>query len=535
MSHTDLVESMRLQIQDELDSSRDQAERNRLGQFATPTDLATDILQYGKCLVSPSTKVRFLDPAIGTGSFYSALLRLFSRHQVRSAVGYEIDPMYADKASTLWGDTSLELHIGDFTQATPPASDETKANLLICNPPYVRHHHLSSQEKLRLQTKAMQATGLRLNGLTGLYCYFLLISHNWLATDGIAGWLVPSEFMSVNYGQQVKEYLLSRVSLLRIHRFDPSEVQFDDALVSSAVVWLKNARPTPDHTVELTFGGSLTKPRISKTLPVHNLRRIHKWTSLTGATTSKKPVSKLTLSRVFNVKRGLATGANKFFILTPDQISKWQLPGKFLLPVLPSPRHLSVQKIDSDSDGNPILDRRLFLISCNLPEEQVREEYPRLWDYFEYGIDKGVKERYLCQNRSPWYSQETRSPTPFLCTYMGRRLEPSTTPFRFLLNKSKAIATNVYLMLYPQASVQRILGRDPQLVETVWKLLDEISADILVEEGRVYGGGLHKIEPKELGNVPANAIIATLTESCHEDSLTVVQNPLFDDDSYAGQ
>ena len=55
-----------------------------------------------------------------------------------------------------------------------------------------------------------------------------------MADDGLAAWLIPSEFMDVNYGRAIKEYLLNQVTLLRIHRFDPSDVQFNDALVSSA-------------------------------------------------------------------------------------------------------------------------------------------------------------------------------------------------------------------------------------------------------------------------------------------------------------
>ena len=87
---------------------------------------------------------------------------------------------------------------GDFTRQKP----EAIYDVVLTNPPYVRHHHLAAEEKQRLRELAQNATGLRLSGLAGLYCYFLLIAHAWLAENGLAAWLIPSEFMDVNYGRR---------------------------------------------------------------------------------------------------------------------------------------------------------------------------------------------------------------------------------------------------------------------------------------------------------------------------------------------
>ena len=53
----------------------------------------------------------------------------------------------------------------------------------------------------------------------------------------------------------------------------------------------------------------------------------------------------------------------------------------------------------------------------------------------------------------------------------------------------------------------------PALKRKVWKFLNEISPLTMLGEGRVYGGGLHKLEPKELGNVAAAAIVELLPEA----------------------
>ena len=504
------AERRRRILQVALDAEKGAAMRNHMGQFATPPALAVDILRYARAQFGKRERVRFIDPAIGTGVFYSALLDAFPKARVRAAMGYEIDPRYGIHALDLWAGRGLDVRVEDFTRAIPPVATEL-FNLLICNPPYVRHHHVLTVEKRRLRRLALDACGIEISGLAGLHCYFLGLGHAWMARGGLAGWLLPSEFMDVNYGVSVKRYLLDAVTLLHIHRFDPNDVQFSDARVSSAVVWFRNAPPPIGHEVRFTHGGSLARPNHERLVPADTLRCDSKWTHY-PMTAPRGAVDGPVLGDYFTIKRGLATGNNAYFILSPHEIELHKLPLEAFKPILPSPRYLRGTEVLGDRNGNPVLDRRLFLLDPPWEEAEIRERHPALWAYLERGKANGVAERYLCRHRSPWYSQERRPPAPFVCTYLGRDDTAGGRTFRFILNTSKATAANAYLMLYPNVEIQRALLGTPALTRRIWACLNQLSPQAMRGEGRVYGGGLHKLEPRELGNVPARALSDVLLE-----------------------
>jgi adenine-specific DNA-methyltransferase len=505
------LEAERVALQRTLDGQRTQAERNRLGQFATPPRLAASVMESALKLLPAAARVRFLDPAFGTGSFYSALLGIVDSSHLRHAMGYEIDREFGSAATRLWRPTGLVMRISDFTLAAPPVDADSKPNLLICNPPYVRHHHLDRKTKERLQVAVKRQLGIEISGLSGLYCYFMLVSHSWMADDGVAAWLIPSEFMDVGYGLAVKRYLLNHVETLRIHRFDPAEVQFDDALVSSCVVWFRKRKPMPDQTVAFTYGGSIETPGCERMVPVDELRGERKWTRF--PTKAPRPATAhAKLGDFFVIRRGIATGANGSFIMTLQQARERDLPAVSLRPILPGPRHLVTDEVLAEPDGAPRVEPRLVLLDCRLSESQVRDKHPSLWRYLE-SIRPEVAGRYLCAHRVPWYAQEHRPVAPFLCTYIVRA---TARPFRFILNHSLATAANVYLLLYPRPHVARALEANPGLKRQVWQALNRCEGSTLLDEGRVYGGGLHKLEPKELARVPVDhlsEVLPTLPES----------------------
>ncbi|WP_052848683.1 Eco57I restriction-modification methylase domain-containing protein [Streptomyces avicenniae] len=505
------TEERRVVLQRELDSERTQAARNAWGQFATPPPLASEIMRYALSLHG-GTRVDFLEPSCGSGALLSALLRHVGDRTIGRAVGVELDPRFAAVAADLWREHGVRIVEGDFTHAGTPTG--AAASLLVANPPYVRHHHLSAEKKRALGSLCADQVGIKPSGLSGLYLYFVLLSHRLLAPGAVSAWLVPSEFMDVNYGVALKRYLSTEVELVRVHQYDAAETQFDDALVTSSVVVFRNSPPSPESAAAFSFGGTLSAPKVSRSVRNAELNPAEKWSRyLYAATSVAGPASSATgprLSDFFTIRRGLATGSNAFFILPRGEAERIGIQERFLRPILPSPRKLTGDAVAADSSGWPDIPDQLALIDCSLSPEELVRENPELAAYLE-SADEKVRSGYLVSKRSPWYKQESRDAAPVLLTYMGRGKD-DRRPLRFLRNDSDAVATNMYLMLYPTARLRHYLERGADGMRRVHEALLSLTAEEMRGGGRVYGGGLHKMEPRELAALPADSIAALAPE-----------------------
>lgn len=500
-------EKERYSLQQLLDSQKSETERNILGQFSTPYPLAAEMVKYVLSL-NQAENVCFLEPSIGTGVFYSALCDILYPHK---ASGFEIDEHYFKPTTELWADSNLKLIHGNFFDFKPVP----EYNVIIANPPYSRHHHIDNVTKKTLQSLIKKEYGIAISGLAGLYCYFLILSTRWLREGGLSCWLIPSEFLDVKYGSAVKEFLCSKVELVSIHKFNPADLQFSDALVSSSIVTFRN-RHSQNGSVKFTTGPDILNPTTINEVALDELNPLNKWNAFFDSDIDIKQEQGKNLGNYFKVSRGISTGNNSFFIIPKETAEQKNLPLEFLTPVLPAPRNLHVERIQRDFKGLEETNQ-YYLLSCPLSKEIIRSRYPELYDYIEEGETKSLNAGYNCKRRNPWYLCEYRKPAPLYMTYMGRG-DNKERIFRFILNESDSIVTNSYLMLYPKDNYRHCF-EDIKTIEAVWKVLNGIPKNRIARCGRTYGGGLFKIEPKELESL----IIPEL-----EDILVPQQRSLFD-------
>ena len=500
-------EKQRLIAQKHADSLKSAEDRNKLGQYSTPYPLALQMVTQALSYLPDHSPLTFLEPSVGTGVFFSALIRSADRSRILSAVGCEIDDAYGLFANTLWAADGLHYVNDDFIVFAEDVRNHGRFNLLCTNPPYVRHHHLRPDYKTRLQSLIATRLHLQPSGLSGLYVYFVLMADALLAEGAVASWLLPAELLYVNYGKVLRDYLTTRVTLLSIHHFNPDEVQFDDALVSSCIVTYRKASPSGEATCEMTYGGSYLDAREKQSLTFDHLHSLNKWTMPHFAPIVSRSTD-IRIKDMLSVRRGIATGANDYFLITQETVDRYEIPILYLKPILPSPRFVHDAVIEANPDGTPVIRDFKYLLDCTASPDEVRRNHPGLWAYLEEGVAKGIAGRALCASREVWYFQEKRAPALFIASYMGRSSESRACPIRFFVNFSTALVTNVFLNLYPTPELNRALGGNRERMLEFLDMLASIPGHCVMQAGRAYGGGLHKIEPKEMLEIQMHSLPA---------------------------
>jgi adenine-specific DNA-methyltransferase len=462
--------------------------------FITPPELSLDVVDEALRWVADGDLVDFGDPAIGAGIFYAALRHRIGEERINSARGVEIDVHSARRTLHRWRRSRLSVLVGDFLEQVP----EPKTwNLVVANPPYKRSQ-LTGRELVDIRRRLERELDIRISRRSDLYLYFILRTHAWMNEDAIAAWVIPAEFQVTSYGQSLRTYLSTRVELLRLHTYDPGDSQFDNALISTAVVIFRNRRPSTIGVATVSQGGSLAQPLETRHETLGDLAALPRWSLVSLKSRDFTSPDDRRLGDYFEVKRGVATGANSLFVLSDEQIMANEVPAEMVKPLFPRAKEILGGVLGSDEEGCPKPASGLWLVDTSLSMGEISKRSPKFGEYLS-SIRTQAESSALARRRSPFYSQDIRAVPQLAFVYMAKA--SVTSRRRFILNKSQAVVLNNYLGIHPKPFLRDQIERDPSLLDKVHQSLIEISSEALAAEGRMYGHGLLKLEPSDLVRV----------------------------------
>lgn len=490
------------------------------GIFMTPPEVAYEMARCAmdEFMQCGTRHISFGDPAVGTGTLFLSFKNVIDQlnkqelrtYEIDSAIGVDSDKFMCDAARQRCGDFGLDIIFGDSVSRNIDLG--WKRNLILGNPPYNRHEEIEEEYRNELKKIVKTQTGLDVSAEAGLYVYHLLILDKWLEEDGIATWLIPSVFLQTKYGLVLRNYLINNVKLCKLHVYNYKGRQFEHADISTCLIVLKKSKYVTGNEVEVSYGDSALKPEIKKKVDVKYFKdNISNWSKLIFGQEKDYQCndSGIKFENLFDIKRGIATGANSFFVMARSKAISLGIPEFAMKPILPKARYLKTRIVESELDGYPHIDTPLVVIDCNASEVELKKDYPKFYEYLQGAKipdkdGKTICDRNLVRSRNPWYKQERRLPPRYLLTYMGR--DKSGLPaLYFVLNKSDALALNTYILLYPKQWLKELLEQDEGLYLELLNCLND-SAQYLSNEARIYAGNLLKIEPSELRGVRINKL-----------------------------
>jgi len=479
-------------------------ERRDRGQFFTSEPIARAMADWA----IRSKDSRVLDPGCGPGqllaSAHRRLVELGARNAASHLVGVEISilaPTFAALAMTRSG-ASPRMLCADFLtsyRVRPKSFDAA-----IANPPYSRHHTLSAGYKQQIGKLADRLTGRRVHRSAGVYVHFLLRSVQLLKEGGRLAFLTPREFFDVRYGAAVKAHLLACTRIRALVVFDPAATAaFEGVRTTSAITLLERGKPDRQpvriiHAQRMPTARQLkaalaARRRLGKRswgwiedVSYDRVAREPRWSSLLHAHHSGLPQrGHVRLGELVKVTRGIATGANHFFVLSKAEADANGLKNGSLRPAIGRAKLVQTERITGETfERWSAAGERVWLLDIRHKKLTAAER-----SYLKRGVDHQLDERTLCRTREPWYRMERRDSPPILVTYMSK-----SRP-RFLRNDAKLVPLNVFHGLYPKSLTRRQVKR----------LCDYLSSPAfrtqLLRGVRMYGAGLVKIEPRELENL----------------------------------
>jgi len=496
-----MVNLVDLHLSCELETFCDHKER--FGQFFTPEPVARFMVEWVlDC--APDEIDEIYDPAFGLGAFYFATRAV---NKLVKFAGSEIDPIILHSFRGGVFDPRLSLSCEDYLRQWGK-----KRTAIVCNPPYMRFHKFLNRNVVFEEFQ--DHLGLKLSGYTNIASAFLVKSISELVPGGRLAYIMPLEFLNTKYGNVVKEYLLSNGRIHALIRLNCEREIFPDVTTTVGIILFEKAS-SPGVTNFYVVHKLEELQRLASTGPVNGIVQLElqphdSWLKYFEPQMPQIVNDKYLVPLAYygTFSRGIATGANEFFILRPSQVASLDLPTSEVVECITKSPQIR-KPVFTEEDYKSLLSRDapVLLFTANQkPSNQATA-------YIERGERRGFHKRYLTRVRNPWYRIELQQPAPLWIGVFSR------DGYKVVRNYSRALTLTCFHSFQPNLfGIQWVNHLFLYLMSTAGR-------KILMLNIRKYGNALDKFEPNDLNYalVPSIEWFSRITEQAAAEETETVR------------
>ena len=196
---------------------------------------------------------------------------------------------------------------------------------------------------------------------------------------------------------------------------------FSDAMTTSCILVFENSFHSEVNFIEIKKVDELQDILNEKydnlkciTYDYNLLKCKEKWSKYFN---QRKYIYKnlINFKEIAQVKRGIATGNNKFFTLSKDDIKKHKLSESVCIPCVTKSPDIT-QLIMTESYFKNLFDDNKKMFIFDGRNKRTKSDL----DYITYGEDIGVNKSYLNSHRDPWYGIEDKCAAPIWISVFSR-------------------------------------------------------------------------------------------------------------------
>ena len=326
----------------------------------------------------------------------------------------EITEVQANILSAIGG-TGLSDRAIDWQAEFAEVMGDGGFDIVISSPPHQRHQDIEDKPEL------VSLYGDAVTGRSDLYCYFYARGLQLLREGGMHVFACSSGWLDTDYGAKLQDHLLRTASIEAIYE-SAVERQLSTAPTKTLISVIRKGVNDYGHGTRFIylmaeFESAVSDANLRRERALNRAQLVESGVDTEGRGREKYVGDKwgakylrapdiyhhivsrygsqlVRLGDLAEVRSGITTGVNRFFLLKQETIKRWNVESAYLRPVMTSPLESGSIAIDPN-----FLLNQLFMCHDDISDLSGTGAL----DYIRWGEDQSYHLKPSAKSRPRWY------------------------------------------------------------------------------------------------------------------------------------